>query len=108
MGQFGDIWKLYSLAVHQGDVGKALTHMAKVIQANTPFANLYYLRLIFDYFLLYNIQELHSPGYLRRLEGRLKKEHKTGFYIRPSRVIPRGGTINIPKILKNMVEEATK
>ncbi len=59
-------------------------------------------------FLLYNIMELQSPGALRRMESRMKKDKNQRFYIRPSRVIPRGGSINIGEILKNMTKEATR
>lgn len=59
---------------------------------NTPFINLFYTRQALDYLLLYQIQEFMNPGYLRRLERRLEREHGQTFLVGPpSRVIPRGG-----------------
>ena len=79
--------------------------MANLIQGNTPFINLFYLRMALDYLILYNIQEWQNPGYLRRLERRMDRDYNQRFYIPPSRVIPRGGSINLPKILQRMVGE---
>ena len=68
----------------------------------------FYLRMLLDYFIMYNLMELQNPGSLRRMESRMKKDNNQEFYISPKRVIPRGGTINIGEIISNMHKEATR
>jgi hypothetical protein len=51
---------------------------------NTPFVNLFYTRAALDYLILYDIQEKLSPGSLRRLEQKLKKEQGQEFILPPS------------------------
>lgn len=58
---------------------------------NAPFLNLWYTRLPLDYLILYNLQEMVSPGYLRRMERRLKKEHGQEMIFPPSTYIKHGG-----------------
>jgi hypothetical protein len=58
---------------------------------NTPFVNLWYTRIALDYSILYHLQEMASPGYLRRVERRMKKEYNQEHIIPPSTVIKRGG-----------------
>lgn len=40
---------------------------SKVVTNNTPFINLFYIRPVIDYFILWNIQEMTSPGYIDRM-----------------------------------------
>ena len=63
----------------------------KLIQGNTPFVNLFYLRAALDYAIMYRVQEAINPGYLRRMEQRAKRDNSQEFIIPPSQVIPRGG-----------------
>ncbi len=63
----------------------------RVASQNTPYINLFYTRAAMDYLILYQLQELTNPGYLRRVERRLKKENAQEFLLPPSTVIPRGG-----------------
>jgi hypothetical protein len=58
---------------------------------NTPFLNLWYTRLPLDYLILYHLQEMVTPGYLRRMERRLKKEYGQEMISPPSTHIKRGG-----------------
>ncbi|BCS87326.1 hypothetical protein [Pseudodesulfovibrio sediminis] len=63
-------------------------HFAK---NNTPFLNLWYTRLPLDYLILYHLQEMVTPGYLRRMERRLEKENGQEMIFPPSTYIKRGG-----------------
>src|SRR5205823_2123393 len=56
----------------------------QLVKNNTPFINLFYLRSILDYSILYNIQEKISPGSLRRMERRLLKEQGQEYILPPS------------------------
>lgn len=67
---------------------------AKAVRAaigNAPFANLFYTRMALDYLVLFQVQEMMNPGYLRRFEQRVQKENGQRFIIKPSEAIPRGG-----------------
>ena len=108
LGQFDDFWHLYSMAFQQGDFKGALNQMLRIVHGNTPFINLFYLRMFLDYFILYNLMELQNPGSTRRMETNMKKNNNQQFYLAPSRVIPRGGTLNIGEIISNMGSELTK
>ena len=105
IGQFDSLIEILQ-AIRTGD--DPFAKMANFIQGNTPFINLFYLRMAMDYLILYNIKEWQNPGYLKRMEKRLKKETNQKFYISPSRVIKRGGDPNIPGIVGKMIKEASK
>ena len=76
-------------SLRDGDdvTGRALT---KVFNS-APFVNLFYTRWALDYLVLYRLQEMANPGYLRRMEERVQKEKNQSFVIPPSSVIPYGG-----------------
>jgi hypothetical protein len=54
---------------------------------NTPFLNIFYLRPLLDYLILFNIQESLNPGFLRRMEQRIERENNQTFFIKPSEVV---------------------
>lgn len=58
----------------------------KTLINNTPYLNLFYLRIVLDYAFLYQLQEWMNPGYLRRMERRAKKENNQEFWLKPSEV----------------------
>ena len=77
------------MAIRDGDDPSA--QGLKMIQGNAPFINMFYLRAALDYAIMYRMQEAISPGYLRRMEQRAKRDNNQEFIIPPSQVIPRGG-----------------
>jgi len=58
----------------------------RLVKQNLPFANLFYTRAALDYLLWYRLQESINPGYLRRMERRLKSQNGQEFFIPPSSV----------------------
>lgn len=56
----------------------------KALLDNTPFMNLFYLRPVLDYLVLYQIQEALNPGFLRRMEGRIMRDNSQEFIFPPS------------------------
>jgi hypothetical protein len=52
-----------------------------------PGNNLFYLRNALNYLFIYDIQESLNPGYLRRMEKRIKKENNQEFFYPPSRSV---------------------
>jgi hypothetical protein len=63
----------------------------KFALANTPFANLFYTRAALDYLIFYRIQEMMSPGYLRRMEKITQDNNNQEFIVKPSSLISYGG-----------------
>lgn len=59
----------------------------KLITDNTPFINLFYIRPVLDYLILWNLQEMSDPGSLRRGERRVRQQTGQGFFIQPSEEI---------------------
>ena len=71
--------------VKKGDDVAAAT--VKLIISNTPGANIFYARAMLDYLVIYRVQEALNPGYLKRMEDRVKKEQNQTFFVPPSEVI---------------------
>tara|TARA_R100001591_G_scaffold16777_1_gene23149 strand:- start:3872 stop:6388 length:2517 start_codon:yes stop_codon:yes gene_type:complete len=87
-GQIDAVAELWTRARNGEDVAANLIRLAK---DNTPFINVFYLRMAIDYLFLYQLQEFVNPGYLSRLEQRIMTENDQRFFMPPSRAIPYGG-----------------
>lgn len=74
------IVELYHKALQGDDVA---AHAMLAAINNTPFNNLYYLRPVLNYAVIYRAQEMMNPGYLRRLERQADKDGSP-FLIRPT------------------------
>ena len=68
--------------MRDGDDAAASAYRA--VLNNTPYLNLFYTRVALDYMILYDISEAMNPGYLRRMERRIKKENEQEFLLPPS------------------------
>lgn len=88
IGQFDDFIDLWQ-KFRDGDDLAAST--MRVVMNNTPFINLFYTRIALDYLILYRLQEMANPGYLRRMERRLNRDQDQKYIVPPSTVIERGG-----------------
>jgi hypothetical protein len=66
----GRIVDLYHKALAGDDVSARA--FGEVLN-NTPFMNLFYVRPVLNYMVLYQIQDLLSPGYLRRMQRDAEK-----------------------------------
>jgi len=55
---------------------------------NTPYANLFWARTALNYSFLYNIQEAFNPGYLRRMENRIRRDQGQEFIREPINMRP--------------------
>jgi GNAT superfamily N-acetyltransferase len=76
-----DLWT----RIRNGDDSAAAAFKALI--DNTPFLNLYWLRPLLDYAILFNIQESLNPGFLRRMERRIETQNGQSFLFKPSEVI---------------------
>lgn len=68
-------------AIHGKDIGG---ETAKYIQSNLPFINLFYVKPVLDYLILWNLREMASPGTVRKYENFTEEERHQGFFMRPS------------------------
>ncbi|SAL59726.1 hypothetical protein AWB71_03315 [Caballeronia peredens] len=67
--------------------GKVGAESLRVALNNTPFVNLFYTRIALDYLLFYRMQEMMNPGYLSRMEQRVRTQNNQEFLLPPSSVI---------------------
>lgn len=80
-GQLDNLAAMYS-KLKSGDniAGDA----GKFALSNAPLINLFYIRPVLDYLILWHLQEMMDPGSLRRQENSEEKNNGQGFFIRPS------------------------
>jgi hypothetical protein len=84
MGTAEDLHKLVAAARGEGHLAAQAIRMAA---GHTPFVNLFYSRAALDYLVLHRLQEWANPGYLRRMEQRVKRENDQTFWLRPTDAI---------------------
>ena len=101
-GVVDDIFDMYGKVLDGESAG---SDAFNTLINNTPAINLFYTRMITDYFILHNLREMANPGYLKRLEKRIEKDQAQSYIIAPSRVIPKGGTLNPIEIGGNIAAE---
>lgn len=84
IGEGNDALMLFQDIVHgDKDAVDAAANAMRWGLRNTPYLNLFYTRMALDYLLVYQAQEKLNPGYLRRMERRLKKENNQTFLLSP-------------------------
>jgi hypothetical protein len=71
--------------------GDARGDAIRLLKSNTPFGNLFYTKQAMDYMIWYQAQEMINPGYLRRMERRVKRENDQTFWLPPTSVVQTGG-----------------
>ena len=74
----------------RGEKDPALRQAYKSVIGNTPFLNLFYLKTAFDYAIGYQIMETLSPGYLREMERKMKKDSGQEFLFTKPSVLFKG------------------
>lgn len=81
---FGQLDTLFDIK-QQAQQGKNVEWPAtKLLLNNAPFANLFYLRPVLDYFVLWNLQAMMSPGSLERSESRTETQNHQQYLVKPS------------------------
>lgn len=63
----------------------------RFFKSNMPLANLFYTQQALDYMIWYQLQETINPGYLQRMEQRIRRENNQDFIVPPSSVVATGG-----------------
>ncbi|AHF74475.1 hypothetical protein SOPEG_2966 [Candidatus Sodalis pierantonius str. SOPE] len=63
--------------------------LVKFAKGMIPRQNLWYTKAVFDHMVFNQLQELFSPGYLRRMEKRARKEFNQTYWWRPQDRLPQ-------------------
>jgi hypothetical protein len=61
--------------------------ITRLVVDNTPFLNLFYTRMALDHLVLFKIQEAMNPGFLRRMEQRVKQQNGQSFWLPPTSAV---------------------
>lgn len=75
---------IYGRAMKGDDVAGSTL---KFVINNTPGNNIWWAKMALDYGIVYRLQEAMNPGYLKRMETRVKKEQDQSFIFPPSQVV---------------------
>ena len=74
--------------VARGKDTKAAAEALRFIKANAPLANLWYSSAAIERAFLHDLQEMASPGYLKRMERRAMKDNGQSYWWQPGKLIP--------------------
>lgn len=85
-GQINSVAELWTDMTHikKGAATGALA--VRMVRSNIPGLNTIYLRMGFDYLVMYRLQEWLNPGYLERMERTMKDKQGIEFLLRPTQV----------------------
>jgi len=72
----------------RGEDTHAGAEAVKLLKGNMPGANLWYTRAAIDHLVFHSLQEYLSPGYLRKMERRARKEYDQRFWWEPGETAP--------------------
>jgi hypothetical protein len=83
IGMVSDTFDMYTALREGKDISATTVRWFKNHMNPT---NLWYTKAAFDYLLFYRLQEAVNPGYLRRMERRIRKENKQKYILPPSKI----------------------
>lgn len=75
-------------AAARGDETHVGAEAVRFVKSNLPGANLWYTRAAVDHLVFHQLQEYLSPGYLRKMQRRAKREYKTTYWWEPGEPLP--------------------
>lgn len=67
---------------------KAAADALRLVRGNTPFINLWYARAAIDHLVMHDLQEQVSPGYLRKMKKRVRKDWEQEYWWDPEDSLP--------------------
>lgn len=93
--KIGDIQKLAS-GLAYGELGddQGAGEVLNLIKNNIPGANIFYVKAAIDHGIFFPLAEMANPGYLRRMERRMKRDHNAEFLLPPSQMFGAASTRN--------------
>jgi hypothetical protein len=71
-----------------GDIEEAADDLYRTVRKMTPGVNIWYASTVLDHAFLNDLQEYLSPGYIRRMQSRARKEYDQDFYWKPDEALP--------------------
>lgn len=72
----------------KGERTQAGAEAVRFLKNNIPLQNLWYTKAATDRLIFNQLQEMASPGYMRRVESRARREFGQSFWWRPGSVTP--------------------
>ncbi|MEN1958436.1 hypothetical protein [Luteimonas changyuni] len=86
----GDLEALFKLKddVNAGEANQAGGKAVRLVKSHTPFANLWYTKATTDHLFFHQLQEQFSPGYLRRMRQRARRENGQEWWWEPGQPLP--------------------
>ena len=89
----GDLEAVFKLKDNAaaGEVNQTGAKLVRLAKSHIPFANLWYTKAATDHMAFHQFQEFFSPGYLRRMKRRAKKEFNQSFWWEPGDMTPERG-----------------
>lgn len=86
----GDIEALFKLKDNAaaGEVNQTGGKLVRFAKSHIPGANLWYTKAATDHMIFHQLQEYFSPGYLRRMEQRARKDFNQRFWWEPGDALP--------------------
>lgn len=83
-GTVDDVLEIWAKLRAGEDAGAAAL---RTVVANTPFANLFYVRPALDWFVLWPLSEKMNPGWAARFERRVARENNNTFWLSPTEAV---------------------
>ncbi len=72
----------------EGEGDKVGGNLVRLLKSHTPGANLWYTKAATDHMIFHQLQEYFSPGYMRRMRQRARKEFGQEFWWEPGEMSP--------------------
>lgn len=89
-GDIESIFKLKGTAA-DGKVDSTGGNLVRLLKSHTPAANLWYTKAATDHMIFHQLQEYFSPGYLRNMRRRARKDFGQQFWWEPGEATPDRG-----------------
>ena len=86
-GDLESIFKLKDSAA-DGEVNQTGGKLVRLAKSHIPGANLWYTKAATDHLIFNQLQDYFSPGYLRRMKQRARKEFKQSYWWDPKESTP--------------------
>ncbi|MGH8381742.1 hypothetical protein [Pseudomonas sp.] len=86
-GDIESIFKLKGTAA-DGNVDSTGGNLVRLLKSHTPAANLWYTKAATDHMIFHQLQEYFSPGYLRNMRRRARKEFGQEYWWEPGDTTP--------------------
>ncbi|WP_433886954.1 hypothetical protein [Pseudomonas vranovensis] len=86
----GDIQSIFKLkdTAADGNVDSTGGNLVRLLKSHTPAANLWYTKAATDHMIFHQLQEYFSPGYLRNMRRRARKEFGQEYWWEPGDITP--------------------